>query len=369
MAKPTIYLDYNATAPPRPAVVEAMQGVMAEPLNASSAHQAGRRAKKIVEDTRRSLAAFLNCWPQEIIWCGSASEANNSVINLFEPGNILVSGIEHSSIIHAASGFERIPVTPDGVVDLAWLEVRLAAPNKPKLISVMVANNETGVLQPIQEVVALARVHGVLVHTDAVQAVGKLPLDFTTLGVDYMTLSFHKNGGPVGIAALVAKNGAPYIPYIRGGGQEFNRRAGTENVAAIAGVAALLDGWSLDEMARVSDLMQGIEAALPSQITMAGQRVPRIGNTVCLIMPGIGQEVQLMRLDLAGICVSAGSACTSGKIEPSHVLRAMGVSDDLAASSIRVSAGWSTQKADCDAFVKEYLALFTKQVGSDKIAT
>ena len=369
MSKPIIYLDYNATAPLRPEVVEAMQAVMAEPLNASSQHQAGRRAKQVVEGTRRKLAEFLNCWPQEIIWCGSASEANNAVIHLFQPQDVLVSSIEHSAIINAADGLEQIPVTQEGVVDLDWLKERLAQPNKPKLISVMFANNETGVIQPVRKVVKLAQKHGVLVHTDAVQAVGKVPLDFTTLGADYMTLSFHKNGGPVGIAALVVKNGAPFQPFIRGGGQEFNRRAGTENVAAIAGVDALLDSWSFEEFERVGRMIVELEQALPPEIMVVGSDAPRIGNTACLIMPGMSQEVQLMRLDLAGICVSAGSACTSGKIEPSHVLKSMNISNGLASSAIRISAGWNTQKADCEAFVKAYLAMFTQCVEDGKIAS
>lgn len=369
-----IYLDYNATAPLRPSVVAAMQEVMGLPLNASSAHKQGRFAKKIVEDTRRRLAEFLNCWPQEVIWCGSASEANNAVLRCFPAQSVLVSAIEHSAIINASSDLEHIPVTPDGVVDLAWLEHRLAEPNKPALISVMFANNETGVLQPITEVVKLARAHGILVHCDAVQAVGKLPLDFTTLGLDYMTISFHKNGGPVGIAALIVRNGAPFQPFIRGGGQEFNRRAGTENVLAIAGVGALLESWSFDELIRVRGLVEAMEGEILKATTVSGgtfivgRSSPRIGNTTCIIMPGISQEVQLMRMDLAGVCVSAGSACTSGKIELSHVLGAMNVSDSLASSALRISAGWNTQAGDCEAFVKAYLAMFTELSGHASIA-
>ena len=184
-----------------------------------------------------------------------------------------------------------------------------------------------------------------------------------------MTLGFHKHGGPLGIAALLIKNGAPFKPFIRGGGQEFGRRAGTENVVAIAGVSALLDSWSLDELADVEGWMGELQRQLPEDVIIASREVSRLGTTACIMMPGVSQEVQLMRMDLAGICIGAGSACTSGKIEPSHVLSAMGVPDELASTAIRVSAGWNTQKSDCEAFVKEYLALFTQKAVRDKIAS
>ena len=365
----SIYLDYNATSPLRPKVAEFMQEVMALPLNASSVHKQGRRAKQVVETTRSELAEFLNCWPQEIIWCSSASEANNSVIRQFHGGACLVSSIEHSAILSALENVETIPVTGDGVVDLEWLERRLQGPNMPSVISVMYANNETGVIQPIKDVVALARQYNILTHCDAVQAVGKVPLDFTSLGVDYMTVSFHKNGGPVGVAALVVKNGVQFQPLIRGGGQEFNRRAGSENVTAIAGVCQLFKSWSFDELPRMKALISDIEQQLPPEAVIAGSEADRLGSTSCIIMPGVSQEVQLMRMDLAGICVSAGSACSSGKIESSHVLRAMGVDNKLASSAIRVSAGWNTTKADCEAFVKEWLGIFTSSKQDAKIAT
>lgn len=339
----TIYLDYNATAPMRSTVREAMLEVLEKPLNASSAHALGRHGKKIVEDARRQLAEQLNCWPQELIWCSSASEANNAVLRMFAPDELLVSSIEHSSVLNVVEGAELIPCLPSGIIDLTWLEKRLQSPARPKLISVMLVNNETGAIQPVGEVVKLAREHSVLVHSDVVQAVGKMPLDLTMLGVDYATISFHKNGGPQGVAALFVKNGAHFTPFIRGGGQEYNRRAGTENIAAIAGVSALLSCWSPTDLDSVKKWLLEFEKNVP---TIVAQSVSRLGNVTCLIIPGLSQEVQLMRLDLAGICVGAGSACTSGKIEPSHVLTAMGISKEEASCAIRISSGWDTKESD-----------------------
>ena len=423
--KPKIYLDYNATAPLRPTVVNAMQEVMAMPLNASSNHQFGRKAKSISEDTRRKLAEFINCFPQEIIWCGSASEANNAVVKQFAPEDVLVSAIEHSATLNACDGLEQIPVTADGVVDLAWLEKRLTKGKKVKLISVMFANNETGVIQPTTEIVKLAKAHGALVHSDAVQAIGKALFDVNSLGIDYASIGFHKNGGPVGIAAMVVRDGSPFKPFICGGGQEFNRRAGTENITAIAGVNALVDCYDFDELKQVKAWMAEMEdnilnistplapSSLPTPLAggargghsphqdsiattefaenalpsdryalssppasgvgkipiIIGKNAPRLGHVSCIITPGISREVQLMRMDLANICVSAGSACTSGKTAPSHVLKAMGISDEVASSAMRVSGGWDTKKEDVDAFVKAWFTMYANQPEPDAIAS
>ncbi len=349
-----IYLDYNATAPLKLEVVQAMAEVLALPLNASSVHGFGRTAKKIVEDTRRKLAEHMNCWPQEIIWCANASEANNAVLSSFP--NLLVSAIEHSSVLNAARGAEVIPVTRDGVVDMGWLQTRLQHSEKPKLISVMFANNETGAVQPIQEIAALAHEYGIFMHVDAVQAVGKLPLDFSALGVDYMTLGFHKCCAPQGIAALVVANGRPFTPFIKGGGQEFNRRAGTENIAALAGLGAWLElPEDFAHMRELRSWLDEMEAALrPLGVETASVNAKRLPNTSCLILPKQTQEIALMQADLAGISISAGSACSSGRVEPSHVLKAMGYSNEEAARAIRISGGWGTKKEEIES-VKAHL--------------
>jgi cysteine desulfurase len=358
----SIYLDYNATAPLKPEVVQAMAEVLALPLNASSVHGFGRTAKKIVEDTRRKLAERMNCWPQEIIWCAGASEANNSILSL--PGSVLVSAIEHSSILKASKNAEYIPVTTDGIIHLEWLKNRLAQPEKPAMISVMFANNETGVIQPIKEIVEIAHAHSVLVHTDAVQAVGKMPIDFSSLGADYMTLAFHKCGAPQGIAALLVANGRPFTPFIKGGGQEFNRRAGTENVAALAGLAAWLDlpddYAHMHELREWLDEMEFVLRALGVEV--ASVNAKRLPNTSCLILPNQSQEITLMQADLAGFAISAGSACSSGRIEPSHVLTAMGYGKAEASRAIRISGGWNTKKEDIERLTKHFLKQNVKQV-------
>lgn len=329
-----------------------MSEILALPLNASSAHFYGRQAKKVVEDTRRKLAERINCWPQEIIWCANASEANNGI--LANCDSVLVSAIEHSSISKPTAQAEKIPVTNDGVVDLEWLRTRLVQSQKPKLISVMFANNETGVIQPIQEIATLVHTYDVLLHVDAVQAMGKMPLDFSMLGADYMTLGFHKCGAPQGIAALIVANGKPFTPFIKGGGQEFNRRAGTENVAAIAGLGAWLD---LPEDYAHMQMLRAWLDELENQITprpnadgiiVVGRNSERLPNTSCIILPNQTQEITLMQADLAEIAISAGSACSSGRIEPSHVLTAMGYSKEDAGRAIRISGGWNTTQKDIE---------------------
>lgn len=358
-----IYLDYNATAPVRPEVVERMAALLPLANNPSSVHKAGREARRVLEVSRKTVCELLNCWPQELIWTASASEANNAVIQTFTGRPVWVSAIEHSSVLAAAPAAGRIPVTADGLVDVDWIAAKLEAGERPALISVMLANNETGVIQPVQEIAALAREHGVLVHCDAVQGVGKIPVDFTALGVDYLTISAHKCGGAVGAAALVVKNGAPFAPFIKGGGQEYNRRAGTENIPAIAGFALAMElAQDVGHMQTLRAALDRMEAVITSSVVgggglIFGGNAPRLPNTSCIAMPGVGQEVQLMHFDLAGLMVSAGSACSSGRIEPSHVLLAMDVPEMLAKSAIRISAGWGTKPCDIEAFTEEWLAL------------
>lgn len=344
------YLDYNATAPLRPEALAAMQQALSGPLNPSSVHRYGRDAKKMLEQARRALADTISAWPNEILFTASGSEANATALRGTSAPALLVSAVEHSSVLRARADARAVPVDAEGRVDLPALDAMLAA-SPSALVSVMLANNETGVIQPVREVVELAKKHGALVHCDAVQALGKIPVDFGALGADMLTLSAHKCGGAVGAAALVIRRGLALAPLLAGGGQETGRRAGTENIPAIAAFAAALEA---DDTAQPSQWRAWL-AALEERMeahggVIFGKGAPRLPNTLCAAMPGVSSEVQLMDFDLKGFAVSAGSACSSGRIEGSHVLAAMGVDKELATSAIRVSIGWGTAECDLLAF-------------------
>jgi cysteine desulfurase len=364
-----IYLDYNATAPLRPAVIEAMAEVLAAPSNPSSVHRFGRAAKKRVEDARARLAELVSCFPNEMILLGSGTEANNLVLRSFAGLEVWVSAVEHASVLKTVPDAPRLPVTRQGRIDLDALAERLRSGPGPALVSVMLANNETGVIQPVREVVELCRPLGIKVHCDAVQGMGKMPVDAGMLGVDFMTLAAHKMGGPVGAAALVVRQGSVTVPQMNGGGQEFNRRAGTENVAALVGWAKAIEIAKQDDW---SSSLRGWLDAMESRLVAAGadvlgQEVPRLPNTSTLRMPGVKAETQLMHFDLSKIAVSAGSACSSGRIEPSAVVTAMGLDPAAAGEVIRVSGGWATQESDIAAFEHAWLALW-QRVGKKQSA-
>lgn len=356
-----IYLDYNATAPIRPSVKAAMDALGTAPLNPSSIHRAGREAKKALEDARATIAGALSAFPNEVIFTGSGSEANNMALRAFAgERTLLVSSIEHASISKTAAllGAATIPVDANGVVDLAALESQLQQLAKPALVSVMLANNETGVIQPIADIARIAHAHNALVHCDAVQALGKTTLDWGLLGVDMLTLCAHKAGGPVGIGALLIRNDLPIKSLVTGGGQELGRRAGTENIPAITGFATLVKEVAhCPEAAGWLDWQAWLEAeikAVAPDAQLFSRQAARLPNTVQVSMPGVKNETQLMHFDLGGFAVSAGSACSSGRVAPSHVLLAMGVAPDVAQTAIRISWGWGTTKADIEAFAKAW---------------
>jgi cysteine desulfurase len=290
------------------------------------------------------------------VFTSGGTEANN--ITLRDHKRVLVSAIEHESVLKAVPAAERIPVDGNGVIDLATLERMLG--EKPALVSVMFANNETGVIQPIAEVVRLARASGALVHCDAVQAAGKVPVDLHGLGVDYLSLSAHKLGGPTGVGALVVRSGAPFATDRVGGGQESWRRAGTENVAGIVGFGAAAEA-SCDGLDAA--LRNHLEASLPGKVH--GAAVPRLPSTTCISMPGVKAETQVMALDLAGVAVSAGSACSSGKVTRSAVLTAMGTDPAETESAIRISCGWNTVFEDIERLIAAWQALYTRVTHSD----
>ncbi len=350
-----VYLDYNATAPLLPAAASVMQAAQAAPANPSSIHSYGRAAKKRLEDARAVIAGAISAWPDEIVFTASGTEANNTALNAFSGGNIVVSAVEHSSVLGRNT---LISVDRNGIVDLAALEENLSQ-NPASLVSVMLANNETGVIQPVSEIAALCRKYEAVFHCDAVQALGKIPVDFGAVGADMLSLSAHKCGGPVGAAALVVRRGLKFTPLLTGGGQELRRRAGTENVPAIAGFAAAVEKIDFDHMRKLRGWLDTMEREMLSHwknVEVFGEGAPRLPNTSCIAMPGVSNEVQLMDFDLKGFAVSAGSACSSGRIEVSHVLTAMGVPKETAGCAVRVSGGWATTEEEIKAFTAAWLA-------------
>ena len=358
------YLDYNATAPVRPEAAAAVADALSRAGNPSSVHRAGRAARAAVEKARGQVAALVGCRPSELVFTSGGSEANMAALTRTGAARLIISAIEHDSVTETAAGsglpVQTVPVDGEGLIDLAVLERLLAEHPRDggTLISLMLANNETGVIQPVAEAARLAVRFSARMHCDAVQAAGKIPVDFADLGVDYLSLSAHKLGGPQGVGALVVREVCALTPLVRGGGQEQGRRSGTENVPGIAGfgvaaelaclpdvIGALRDRWE----ARVRD---GIPGAV-----IFSMCAPRLPNTSCVAVPGVGSETQVMALDLAGIGVSAGAACSSGKVKSSRVLAAMGYGDDLAGSAIRISLGWATTEVDMNRLFDAWIAL------------
>lgn len=362
------YFDHNASSPLRPSV----RGAMAEALdligNPSSVHADGRAVRRAVDEARRHVARLAGVSAAEVVFTAGGTEANNLALRGFAGRRLIVSAVEHESVLAAAPAAARIPVDRNGVVDADALDRLLAAGDGPALVSVMLVNNETGVIQPVAEVARIARAHGAIVHCDAVQGAGRVPLDRAALGVDLLSLSAHKLGGPAGCGALVVAEGCHIEPLIRGGGQERWRRAGTENIVGIVGfgaaAAAALDDRTGPELAALrDDLERRALAAVPLARVM-GAGAARAGNVACLALPGVAGETQVMALDLAGVSVSAGAACSSGKVRPSHVLEAMGESADVAGAAIRVSLGWNTTAPDIDRFLAAWTAMARRLVPS-----
>lgn len=349
-AGPWTYLDYNATAPARPEAVAAMTEALALPANASSVHSFGRRARRLLEQARSRLADQVGVASERVVFTSGGTEANHLAL-LGLPGPRLVSAIEHASVLEVDPGALSVPVGTDGRLDLAAL-AGLARRYRPNLVSVMLANNETGVLQPVREAADIVHAEGALLHCDAVQGLGKLPLRLDELGADLLSVSAHKIGGPPGVGALILRPGLDPAAIQRGGGQELRRRAGTENLAGIAGFAAALDGETDGVRVRAlrDRLEEGIRAIRPDAV-IVGEESERLPNTSCVIVPGLAAETQLMAFDLAGIAVSSGAACSSGKVGPSHVLAAMGIPVGLARCAIRVSLGWASSDADVATFL------------------
>jgi len=370
-----IYLDWNATTPLRAEVRAAMEASWDIAGNPSSVHAEGRQGRRLVEDARAAVGASLGALPRNIVFTSSGTEANALALS---PGlhvaggrpvrRLLVSSIEHASALaggrFAPEAIETIAVTSSGVVDLESLRGKLAA-KEPALVSIMAANNETGALQPISEAARIVHEAGGVLHVDAIQALGKIPFDIRELGADLVTVSAHKIGGPKGVGALAMAEGLEGIaPLVRGGGQEQGRRAGTENVSGIAGfgaaVKAALSTREADSR-RLEGLRDRLEAGLRrvSGLIIFSSDVPRLPNTTLFTAPGLRAETAVIGFDLEGIAVSSGSACSSGKVQPSHVLQAMGVGPELAQGAVRLSLGWSTTEADIEFCLKAWRKLAT----------
>jgi cysteine desulfurase len=364
----SVYLDYNATAPVRPQAAAAVAEALACAGNPSSVHAAGRAARARVEAARTEVGRLIGAPASTVIFTSGGTEANALAIDSAVAAGarrLLVSAIEHDSVLETAraggAAVELIPVTPDGMADLAWLGARLAAwdpaDGRP-FVALMLANNETGVIQPVAEAAALVRAADGWLHVDAGQAAGKIAVDSRALGADTLCVSAHKLGGPQGVGALTFGPRANLSSRRHGGGQERGRRAGTENVPGIAGfgAAAALALQDLPAMAAQAAWRDAAAERLTAAGgVVAGAAAPRLPNTLCVAAPGVPAELQVMQFDLAGVMVSAGSACSSGKVRASHVLGAMGLGD-LAACAIRASGGWASTQDDWNRLADAWLA-------------
>jgi cysteine desulfurase len=378
-----VYLDWNATTPLRPEAREAMAAAWDRLGNPSSVHAEGRQARRLVEDARAAVSGAVGALPRNVVFTSGGTEANALALT---PGlrraaglpveRLVVSAIEHASVLAGgrfpAAATGTLGVTRSGLVDLSRLRTLLES-GPPALVSVMLANNETGAVQPVAEVAEIVHAAGGLLHVDAIQALGKITFDINTINADLVTLAAHKIGGPKGVGALVLAEGtAGFEPLLRGGGQERGHRAGTENVAGIAGFGAAAKAAiaALDHEAnRLEKLRDRLESGLcqtPDAVVFAAD-AQRLPNTTLFTVPGLRAETAVIGFDLAGIAVSSGSACSSGKVQPSHVLEAMGVGPELAQGAVRLSLGWSTSEADVDFAIKAWRKLAgTLLRGSDE---
>jgi cysteine desulfurase len=372
-----IYLDHNATTPLDPQVRAAVVAALDEPAgNASSLHRFGQRARAAIDDARGDVAALVGGAPAEIVFTSGGTESDNfalrGALRAADPARrrLLFTAIEHHAVLNAAKalgreGFEveSVRACPDGTCDLEDLARRLD--ERVALLAVMLVNNETGVIQPVAEAARLAKARGALVHCDAVQAAGRVAIDVAALGVDTLALSAHKLHGPQGVGALWIRRGTRLVAWLAGGGQERNRRAGTENVAGIVGfgcAARLARERMAEDVPRIAALRDRLEAAL---LALPGARrngeAPRVANTTNVSFDGTYAEGLLMALDLDGVAVSTGAACAAGAVEPSHVLRAMGLPPARVESSLRFSLGRGNTEAEVDEAVAKVAKALERQ--------
>jgi cysteine desulfurase len=372
------YLDYNATAPLRPEAREAALSATTTTGNPSSIHTEGRLARRIVEDARADVARLAGVGSRCVTFVSGGTEAANSALNpCFGAGmagrpleRLIVSGGEHLCVLSGhrfpASAVEVAPLAADGRIDLDWLDAAVRRSGRV-LLALQGANNETGVIQPVAQSAALVHAAGGFVFCDAVQLAGRADCDIAALGADALALSAHKMGGPKGVGAIVAARPGFSLgePLIRGGGQERGARGGTENVAAIAGFGAAARSCFADWSAEAERLLtlrerlaRGVRDVSPHAVIF-GETAPRLPNTLCFAAPGVEAATLMIALDLAGVAVSSGSACSSGKVAPSHVLAAMGAAPELTRGAIRLSLGWASEEDD----VRRFAAAFAASIG------
>ncbi len=378
MTKTPIYCDYNAGAPIRAEAAVAMARAMAQAGNASSVHSFGRRARAQIEDAREKIAAGVGAAAENVVFTSGASEALHLVLETFdaysraqrpspqsfdelgEPNvesdpepTLIVAECEHDALFEAGKrrAMLRCSLEKDGTVNLATLEFVLREAPKPALVAVQLANNETGVIQPIARVAALCRQYGAMLLVDAAQAFGRIPVDIADLDATYLVVSSHKLGGPTGVGALILAPGAPFVTTRFGGGQERGRRPGTENAGAIVGFGVAAE-WALrdldEETQRVATLRDHFEASLPRDAAVFGAGAKRLPNTSNFALPGLAAETAVIAMDLEGVAISSGAACSSGKVRSSRVLEAMGVESTLAKAALRVSFGHESKESDVD---------------------
>jgi len=362
MNNSALYLDNNATSPLRPAVIQAMTAAMGPPANPSSVHGFGREARMIVETARTNVAALAGCRAADVVFTSGGTEANNLALRQFS--QVISSAVEHDSV--RSVGGQQIGVDANGIIDLDALALVIAAVDEADkartIISVMAANNETGVIQPIEEIVEMARAANIACHSDMVQVLGKTHIDFAASGLSYASLSAHKIGGPAGVGALLVRPGCGLASLIKGGGQEQGRRSGTENLLGIAGFGAAASDAFADighyvKMAGWRNAFEDRMMAERDGVKVLGRDVPRLANTCCIAAAGKSAETMVMAFDIAGIAVSAGAACSSGKVKSSHVLEAMGAGA-AAGEAIRISGGWANSAKDFEMLADVFLRLY-----------
>ena len=375
-----IYLDYNATAPLRPEVKKYIENTLSDFGNPSSTHAYGRMAREKVDIARDDLAIALGALPEQVIFTSGGTEANMLAILGGNYDTHLVSSVCHPSIMKAKEDSLWIPVDDHGLIEIDYLESMLEKASGKTLVSIALVNNETGVIQDISTIIDILKKYNALLHIDAVQAFGKIPLNFSTLAVDFMSISAHKVGGCHGAGALIVKDKSIIRPLQRGGGQEFGYRSGTENVMAIGALGQLAKNIEtlIAEQVNLAKLRDDMECQI-KEITQGcqgndqktlfiGQDVTRVANTSNLTMPGVDAYQQLMHFDLNNIAVSPGSACSSGKVAVSHILQALGIKEKIARTAIRVSLGWNTRKNEIEKFILCWKQLYDAQHNKKKVA-
>lgn len=373
MTKTPLYCDYNAGAPVRAEAAVAMARALGAAGNPSSVHGAGRRARAAIEDAREKIASAVGASAENVVFTSGATEALHLVLDAFDaaerkepvfdevdgflldtpPPSLIVSETEHDALFEHAKRRDmlRAPVGHDGTIDLSVLEAIVREAPKPTLVAVQLANNETGVIQPIARIAAVCRQHGAMLLVDAAQAFGRIPVNIADLDATYLVLSSHKLGGPQGVGALVLAPGAPYATTRFGGGQERGRRPGTENGPAIVGFGVAVE-WALREQetetTRLVAMRDRFEAGLPRDAIVFGAGAKRLPNTSNFALPGLNAETAVIAMDLEGVAISSGAACSSGKVKSSRVLMAMGVANEVAKAALRVSFGHESKECDVD---------------------